>query len=295
MVDLGSNFSSHLKSGVTTLCRCWAIERVDGTVHGFTDHDGDLSFEGIAFRASSGMSALAMQQTTGLSVDNTEAVGMLSDAAIREKDIEAGRFDSARVRSWIVNWADLSMRWLQFRGSIGELRRNGQEFHAELRGLTDVLNQPVGRIYQKPCTAVLGDRQCGLDTSHPGFRVELVVQDIADDRRFSWPQIDGYASGWFSRGVMLGVEGAANGVSAPIKIDHDQEGVRTIELWEPHRGGVSVGDRVLLVAGCDKRFETCRIKFSNLLNFQGFPDIPSEDWMMAVPKRSGENTGGSLR
>ena len=75
-----------------------------------------------------------MQQSTGLSVDNTEALGALSDAAIREADIEAGRYDGAEVRAWLVNWADVSARQLQFRGSIGELRRAGGAFEAELRG-----------------------------------------------------------------------------------------------------------------------------------------------------------------
>jgi uncharacterized phage protein (TIGR02218 family) len=50
-----------------------------------------------------------------------------------------------------------------------------------------------------------------------------------------------------------------------------------------------------LVAGCDKRLETCRLKFNNILNFQGFPDLPGEDWVVAVPRTSGANTGGSLR
>jgi len=50
-----------------------------------------------------------------------------------------------------------------------------------------------------------------------------------------------------------------------------------------------------LVAGCDKRMETCRLKFNNFLNFQGFPDLPNEDWMMAVPKSTSANSGGSLR
>jgi uncharacterized phage protein (TIGR02218 family) len=58
---------------------------------------------------------------------------------------------------------------------------------------------------------------------------------------------------------------------------------------------LAVGDRVRLTAGCDKRMETCRLKFNNFLNFQGFPDLPGEDWVMAVPKKGNANTGGSRR
>ena len=31
-------------------------------------------------------------------------------------------------------------------------------------------------------------------------------------------------------------------------------------------------------AGCDKRRETCRDKFANILNFQGFPFMPGSDF-----------------
>ncbi|MEP1929737.1 MAG: DUF2163 domain-containing protein, partial [Roseibium sp.] len=123
MNGLGYEMKTHLQSGVTTLCRAWAIVRKDDTTFGFTDHDLPLHFDGIEFRADSGMSAVALQQTTGLSVDNTEALGALSDAAVREDDIEAGHFDGADVRAWLVNWASPAERWLQFRGTIGELRR----------------------------------------------------------------------------------------------------------------------------------------------------------------------------
>jgi uncharacterized phage protein (TIGR02218 family) len=46
-----------------------------------------------------------------------------------------------------------------------------------------------------------------------------------------------------------------------------------------------VGDRVRLVAGCDRRDETCRGKFRNFMNFRGFPHVPDEDWITAWPAR----------
>ena len=97
----------HLGTGITTTCRAWALTRRDGVVMGFTDHDRVLRFDGVAFRPDTGLTALALQQSTGLSVDNTEALGALCDAAIREEDIEAGRYDGADLRAWLVNWQDV--------------------------------------------------------------------------------------------------------------------------------------------------------------------------------------------
>ncbi|MDC0656499.1 DUF2163 domain-containing protein [Leisingera sp. SS27] len=295
MTSLSSGLRDHLQSGITTVCRAWALERRDGTVLGFTDHDCVLSFDGITFQPGSGLTARAVQQATGLSVDNTEALGVLSDAAVREEDIEAGRFDGAEVRCWLVNWQDVSMRWLQFRGSIGEIRRAGGAFEAELRGLTEALNQPLGRIYQKPCTAVLGSRTCGFDLETPGYATDVAVAETNRSEAFRWDALPGFEPGWFADGRLTVLSGAAEGLWAAIKADRSDAEGRRITLWEPVRAAVQPGDMVRLQAGCDKRMETCRLKFNNLLNFQGFPDIPGEDWVMAVPRQSGTNTGGSRR
>ena len=286
---------AHLQTGQTTVCRCWAIDRKDGEQFGFTDHDQELTFDGIRFKANAGLTARVLEQSTGLSMDNTEAMGALSDASVTEADIEAGRFDGAEVRAWLVNWADCAVRWLQFRGTIGQLRRGGGAFQAELRGLTEALNRPMGRVYQKPCTAVLGDRDCGFDLTAPGYVARIPVSRIEEGRIFRWDELPGFEPGWFTRGRMDVVSGAAAGLSGLVKQDRVLDGVRQVELWEPLKALVTTGDQIALVAGCDKRLKTCRLKFGNLINFQGFPDIPGEDWMMAYPKQTGSNSGGSLR
>ena len=48
-------------------------------------------------------------------------------------------------------------------------------------------------------------------------------------------------------------------------------------------------------AVCDKRFETCAGTFANAVNFQGFPDIPGDDFLTAAPVEGGRNDGGSRR
>lgn len=285
---------AHLQTGLTTTCRCWAITRSDGQTFGFTDHDMELSFDGLTFKASTGLTATAIEQATGLSIDNSEAMGALSDASVREEDIEAGRFDGAEVQAWLVNWADPAQRMLQFRGSIGELRRAGGAFHAELRGLTDLLNRPLGRTYQKPCTAVLGDGNCRFTLDTPGYRAEAEIVGL-EGAAVRLKGADGADEGWFERGRLDVLDGTARGLWASIKLDQRADGGRDVTLWSAIGGGLAVGDRVQLTAGCDKRMTTCRLKFNNILNFQGFPDLPHEDWVMAVPKKSNPNKGGSRR
>lgn len=286
---------SHLAEGVTTLCRAWAVQRRDGMLLGFTDHDRDLRFDGIVFRAGTGMTARALVQTTGLAVDNSEAVGALSSDAVTEADLIAGRYDAAVVRCWLVNWTDVAQRLLQFRGSLGEIVRSGGAFRAELRGLTEEMNQPQGRVYQRDCAAILGDAQCRFDLSRPGYSVEVAIETQSEGRIFGVSGLSGFAAGWFEKGRARLLDGEARGVIGLIKVDRIEGNRRVFELWTRIAPQVVAGDRLRLEAGCDRRAETCQSKFSNFNNFRGFPHIPGEDWLLSYPTDSGPNDGGRLR
>ncbi len=286
---------AHLAGGATTVARAWAVRRRDGVEMGFTDHDRDLHFEGIVFRADTGLSARVLLQTTGLALDNTEALGGLSSEAVTEADILAGRWDGAEVRAWLVNWADPAERLLQFRGTIGEIVRAGGAFRAELRGLTDLLNQPQGQVFQGPCSAVLGDGRCRFDLSLPGYATERPAEAVEENRLFLFASVAGFDDRWFERGRLAVLSGAAAGLSGIVKNDRARGLARRVELWEPLPLPVAAGDLIRIEAGCDKRPETCRLKFQNFLNYRGFPHIPGEDWLASYPVRTGRNDGGRLR
>lgn len=285
---------AHLATGATTVCRAWAVVRRDGTVYGFTDHDRDLAFEGISFLASTGLTARALQQTTGLSVDNTEALGALSDASVSEADLLAGRFDGAKVRAWLVNWASVEDRVLQFSGAFGEVSRAGGAFQAELRGLTEGLNQPQGLAYQRGCSAVLGDGKCRFNLAQSGYFSERSVEEVVDQRIFRFASFGGYDDRWFERGRLVGLTGAASGLVGVVKNDRVVGAGREVELWQSLGSGLLVGDLIRIEAGCDKRAATCRVKFANFLNFRGFAHIPGEDWLTSYPVSSRANQGRSL-
>lgn len=288
----GDALYEHLESGATTVCRAWTVTRRDGQVLGFTDHDRDLVVRGVSCRADTGMTARALQQTTGLSVDNSEAFGALSAAAITEADILAGRFDGAEVRAFLVNWANPEEHLEQFRGSLGEIERSGGSFRAELRGLSEILNQPQGQAYLPRCSAVLGDVRCRFQTDQPGYFAELAVDRVTDRRVFDFTSFGGFDPGWFTHGRFEVLNGAAAGLVGLVKADTLDGDVRRIELWQSVTAEIARGDRVRILAGCDKTAETCRMKFANFLNFRGFPHIPGEDWLASYPVPGRTNVGG---
>ena len=294
MRAIDPELQARLDSGVTTLCRCWAIVRRDGVVQGFTDHDKDLSFDGVLFKAETGMTAEAVERTTGLSVDNGEAVGALSSFGLRDEDLAAGLYDGAAVSHWIVDWSKPDLRVLEFRGTLGEIRRAGGAFEVELRGLAEPLNHPVGRAIIKTCDRELGDGQCGIDLTDPAYAADATVEVSDGQRRLRLRGLSGFAAGWFTEGDVVWQTGANAGRRAQIRLDTTEGAWRRLDFWEDMPWPIAAGDAVRVVAGCDKRVATCRDKFANILNFRGFPHVPGEDWVTAYPQSGGQHNGGSL-
>lgn len=288
-----SELISHLETGATTTCRAWLVKRKDGRTFGFTDHDVDLEFDGNLFKANSGLTAGALQKSTGLAVDNTEVMGSLSDAAISETDLLAGRFDGAEVVIWLLNWRNTDQRMIRFRGSFGEIQLSKGAFRVELRGLTEGLNQARGRVYQPTCAAVLGDGECRFDLGKPTFSVETAIKKIGRRGEYFLPSQQGVPDRWFEWGRARILTGPAMGLVAMVKFDQESDGFRRIEMMVDFDLSPQIGDTIQLQAGCDKMGTTCRAKFNNFLNFRGFPHIPGTDWMASYPVSTQKNDGGS--
>jgi len=283
---LSPEFSAHLASGATTLCWCWRIERRDGTVLGFTDHDNPVAFNGTTYEAASGFTASDITDGLGLSVDNLEVTGALSSGTLTDDDLAAGRYDDARIAIYRVNWSNPSQRMLMRSGSIGEVRRTGASFTAELRGLAHYLQQPTGRLLQRTCDADLGDARCGIDLSSSAFRGAGTIVTAASARRFTVSGIDTFATRFFSRGLFAFTSGASAGLKIEIKTHTKLTSTVEIELWTDAEGPPASGDAFVVTAGCDKRFETCKARFANTINFRGFPSIPGNQFLTQIGRVS---------
>ncbi len=171
----------------------------------------------------------------------------------------------------------------------------GASFKAELRGVAEVLNQPIGYAYTRQCSAVLGDARCRFNLQQPGYYADRVLESIEEAGRIlSFTGFTGFDDRWFEGGRLEVLSGAAAGLSAMIKVDRLSGSVRRIELWQSVRAPMAEGDQVRFIAGCDRTSETCRTKFANFLNFRGFPHIPGDDWITSYPRPGQPSDGGSL-
>jgi uncharacterized phage protein (TIGR02218 family) len=285
--QLPSGLQAHLDSGATTLCWCWRLTRRDATRLGFNDHDRDVTFDGTTFEAAAGFTASEMRDSVGLSVDNLEVTSALSSDRLDEADLAAGIYDDARVEIFRVNWALPEQRVLMRTGSLGEVRRAGLDFTAEVRGLSHYLQQPKGRLYQFTCDADLGDGRCNVLLTDPLYRGEGAIIATTSDRRFTVSGLDDFADDWFSHGLLTFASGAASGQAIEVRTHSKVVGTVTIELWAPARGPLAPGQTFFVTAGCDKHFSTCQAKFANVANFRGFPHMPGNDFVTSFAGKTG--------
>lgn len=284
-----------LDAGATTMAYCWRITRGDGLVQGFTEHDRDLTFDATTFEASTGFTATTMSSELGLSVDNLNTEGALSSDTINEDDLAAGRYDGAEVELFWVNFQDVAQRVLVMRGSIGEVRRGQTAFSAELRGLTHKLQQASGRTYQRYCDADLGDTRCLVDLDSAAFKSTGTVSSVLNSRIVTATLAAHNTKGFFGLGRLTFTSGPNAGVSIPVKEHTATGGQARLVLWEPTPFPAGGGDAFTIYAGCSKDAQTCKTKFANLRNFQGFPYIPGNDYVSRYPNEGGANqNGGSI-
>jgi uncharacterized phage protein (TIGR02218 family) len=287
--------AAKLASGATTLCRCWKTVRRDGTILGFTDHDRDISFASVVYRARSGLEASETETSLGLAVGGGDIAGALMADAITEADIARGLWDFATVETWLVDWRDPSRRLLLDTGHIGEIRREGERLFAEVRSLAHVFDQTQGRRYQAQCDAVLGDARCGVDITHASRRTSVTVAAVLGQASVSFASQTLFSAGAFTGGLVASA-GAAAQWEAPVMGHVRAGGYDQITLWAPPPHPLTTGQSLTLTVGCDKQFATCRDRFANATRFQGFPHIPGNDFVMSYA-RQGEAglDGGALK
>jgi uncharacterized phage protein (TIGR02218 family) len=285
--------AAELASGSTTLCRCWKAIRRDGIAFGFTDHDRDLTFGSISFLAQTGLEASEAESALGLAVGGGEVSGALVADAIREDDIAAGLWDGAAIETWLVDWRDVTRRFLLDTGQIGDISRRGNSFTGEVRSLAHLFDQEKGRRYQALCSAELGDIRCTVSVVTTSRRAVREVVSVPEPSSFSTVSGPAFAVGAFTGGTAHWIGGGSDGVILPV-MSHTRVGTQDIiALWAPPVHPLAVGQSIALTVGCDKRFATCRDSFNNVQNFRGFPHIPGNDFAMGYARQGEAGLDGS--
>lgn len=261
-----------------TVAIVWRLERRDGVALGFVGHDRDLWRQGFRYRAMPGIRPSAITLDDSLQPETMDMEGVISHDAISESDLEAGRWNGARIAIGLADWSDAARApdWLIY-GEVGEIRRRAGAFTAELQsGKTALEASPCPRT-SPSCRADFGGMDCAL--SRQRFRKEAALERAADDGALIFADMTAADAADYVFGHVRWLSGGNSGITLPMAQAKD---AGLVPLFAPPQP-VLAGDRAILTMGCDKQFATCRDRFSNSANFRGEPHLPGNDLLTRYP------------
>lgn len=160
---ISSQLLAHLGGDTRTLALLVLVTRKDGQIFGFTNHDQAISLSGQVYGVSNSHSSSAVDMTSDLSTSNMELRALLDGTSVTQSDLEAGLWDNAAVVMSLCNYSDLTQGAVVVAaGSIGQVKLLNGQYAAELRSLSQMMQQQAGQIYSPTCRASLGDSRCTI-------------------------------------------------------------------------------------------------------------------------------------
>jgi uncharacterized phage protein (TIGR02218 family) len=266
-----------LTGALTTAAYGWRLERSDGITLGFSSHDRDLEIGGLLYRSNPGLTPSTIVESLSLENDGMELSGGISDAAISQADLQAGRWDKARLTIFLFDWTDPSLpSRILAHGELGEIAFSGNRFETELRGMYSLLDRPVVPATSPGCRAQFCDAACGLNAQR--FMHEAAVISASDDRIALSAALPGQA-GDFAYGQIRWLEGDNCGLIGDV-IANDGT---SVTLADAPAFPILAPVRAAFLQGCDKRLATCAARFGNAINFRGEPHLPGNDLLTRYP------------
>lgn len=153
--NVPSQLATHLALPTTTICRLLKISPLQASnpVFGICTAVRDVKYDDgkgdgvITYKCANGYTPMDLVTSADLAVGNTEAQGLLADTAadgVTAVGIASGAYDDAGQVQYLVNYNDLTTsRHIELNsGTVGQVTNiNNQQFHMELRSLTQTLKQ----------------------------------------------------------------------------------------------------------------------------------------------------------
>lgn len=127
-------------------------------------------------------------------------------------------------------------------------------------------------FYQPVCNNTLFDAMCGLSESD--YLVTVTIDSIEDSTTFIVSGLGNVDDHYYTMGTAI-FSGIRRLIVRQVRIVNQAK--HEIKIQFSFETDIQVGNVIQLLPGCDKSSETCKKKFNNFSNFNGFPYIPSKN------------------
>ena len=252
---------------------CMRIVCANGTTIRLTRYPMDLTMSnGQVYQSAASNDLSAFSSTGNLSPSSIDLEGFVGLAGITKDKIASGVFDNARAYLFACDFlAPVEDHEPLLASICGKTTLEDDKYKIEEMSLKDALNTSVGLTYTAACQRKFGDTGCGKNLAAltvTGAVTSVTSAYIVRDSSRTEP------ADYFAGGALTWTSGPNVGL-APMEIKrHEADG--TIETYEPSYYAPQVGNTFSLTPGCRKRrSEDCRDKWSNVINFLGFADMPT--------------------
>ena len=254
---------------------CLRIVPANGATIRLTHHPRNLTMSnGEVYLTGAGHDFTGYSATASLSAAVVDLSGIADQVGIGANELASGYFDGARCYLFATEWHTPVEDYEPIVASIlGKTTLLDERYVIEEMALIDALNQSVGKTYTVTCPKTFGGQEyagCMVDLSLITVTGTLTAVTSSSIFRDS---ARGEAADWFAAGTIQFTSGANAGLKKQEVKIYAADG--TIEAWEPFHYTPVIGDAYTLIPGCRKRLIDCRDKWSNVINFGGFSNIPT--------------------
>lgn len=277
----GNNLITFLQSATAMkMADLYTITLKAGTILRYTTWDTTLTVSGNTFLTGPpNFKRTAVEEKLGMDVSTIEVTieASLTDLVNGVPILQAigqGFFDGAAFRIDRLfmdsNGTQIGTvnRFSGFIGPVNELSRSSAKLDVEAG--TKLLQMQLPAIVLQPgCTNTLFDARCGLNKA--SFAEVNAVQAGSTINKLISLSVK--ADGYYDNGQIAFTSGANAGLVKAVKAYLGQQ----FTFNSPLPFVPSAGDAFTAYPGCDKTQATCTNKFSNLVNFEGFPFVPSPE------------------
>ena len=261
---------------------CYTFTLRTGTVLTYTNADVAITLNGYIYLASSvRISGLKFKCSVGLEVDQQQitVAAYTTDTVGGVPFLQAlnnGVFDGCEIQReqvFLNSWSPADCAApigsvILFKGRIGAIDSIGRT-SAQITVNSDLVlldMQMPRNTYSPFCQHVLYDSGCTL--SKAAHATTGAVGAGSTNAVLNWAS----ASQNFAQGTLIFTSGALSGVSVSIKSVITST---SMTYAYPLIAVPAPGDTFTAYWGCDHTQATCNTKFSNKVNFRGFPYVPN--------------------
>jgi uncharacterized phage protein (TIGR02218 family) len=274
----GNNLVTWLQSATEIrMADLYTITLTAGTVLRYTTWDSTLVVSGNTFLTGPpNFERTAIEEKLGMEVSTIEptisasATDLVNGVPILQA-IAQGLFDGAvfRIDRLFMDSTGVQIgtviRFAGFIGPVDELSRSYAKI--TVNAGTELLQMQLPAVILQPgCTNTLFDARCGLIKA--SFAEANAVQAGSTVNKLI--SLSAKADGYYDNGQIAFTSGANAGLVKAVKTYAGQQ----FTFNSPLPFVPNAGDSFTAYPGCDKTQATCTDKFSNLVNFEGFPYVP---------------------